>query len=360
MTAPLITRKKSIMIELDGSAGEGGGQILRSALTLSMITGQPFRITQIRAGRSKPGLLRQHLGAVLAAAKISNAVVSGAELGSGALTFAPGPIVTGDYEFAIGSAGSCTLVLQTLIPALLFGDGRSTVRISGGTHNPMAPPAQFLQRSYLPLLARMGARAELELQRFGFYPAGGGVVVATIEPCAQWQPLVLVERGERVSGYAECFVAGVPGGVARRELECIGAGMGWSQEQLLTRGLPEGQGPGNALLITLEYEHVTEVFAGFGEKAVKAELVADRALQEARRFLASGAAVGEHLADQLLLPLALAGGGRFTTDRVSQHARTNADVIARFLPACFAFEQDGARSTCSVTRPPASALRQSR
>ncbi|MEO7496811.1 MAG: RNA 3'-terminal phosphate cyclase [Massilia sp.] len=336
------------MIELDGSVGEGGGQILRSTLTLSMITGQPFRITRIRAGRSKPGLLRQHLVAVLAAAKVSNAAVSGAELGSASLTFSPGPIVAGDYEFAIGSAGSCTLVLQTLIPALLFGAGRSTVRITGGTHNPMAPPAQFLQRSYVPLLERMGARVGIELLRFGFYPAGGGVVMATVEPCAQWQHLELMERGERIGGYAESFVAGVPGGVARRELECVGSGMGWSEDQLLTRGLPAEQGPGNALLITLEYEHATEVFAGFGEKMVKAEMVADKALQEARRFIASGAAVGEHLADQLLLPLALAGGGCFTTDRVSQHARTNAEVIARFMPVRFMFEQEGARSRCRV------------
>jgi RNA 3'-terminal phosphate cyclase (ATP) len=336
------------MIELDGSAGEGGGQILRSALTLSMVTGQPFRITQIRAGRTKPGLLRQHLVAVLAAAKISNAAISGAELGSTSLTFSPGPISPGDYEFAIGSAGSCTLVLQTLIPALLFGAGKSTVRISGGTHNSMAPPAQFLQRAYAPLLARMGARVDIDLQRFGFYPAGGGVVVATIEPCAGLLPLELIERGERVGGYAECFFAGISSGIARRELEHIASGMGWAEDQLLARGLPADQGPGNALLLTLEYEHATEVFTGFGEKMMKAELVADKALQEARRFIASGAAVSEHLADQLMLPCALAGSSCFTADRVSLHAKTNADVIARFLPVRFNFESEGTRSKCSV------------
>ena len=338
------------MIELDGSAGEGGGQILRSALTLSMVSGQPFRITQIRAGRPKPGLLRQHLVAVLAAAKISNAAVSGAELGSTSLTFAPGTISAGHYEFAIGSAGSCTLVLQTLIPALLCGDRQSTVRITGGTHNPMAPPAQFLQRAYAPLLAQMGAHVDIELLRFGFYPAGGGVVVATITPCAQLLALELIERGERVAGYAESFVAGVSVGIARRELDRIGAGMGWAEEQLLVRSLPAEQGPGNALLITLEYEHAVEVFVGFGEKMVKAELVADGALQQVRHYIASGAAVGEHLADQLMLPFALAGAGCFTADRISLHAKTNADVIARFLPVQFVFEQQGTRSKCSVSK----------
>src|SRR5687768_1959022 len=133
------------MIELDGSAGEGGGQILRSALALSMITGQAFRITRIRANRPKPGLMRQHLVAVQAAARICGATVSHAELGSTELSFVPGPIVAGDYEFAIGTAGSCTLVLQTLALALLHAAAPSTVRISGGTHNAMAPPVEFLQ-----------------------------------------------------------------------------------------------------------------------------------------------------------------------------------------------------------------------
>ncbi|HEU4776782.1 MAG TPA: RNA 3'-terminal phosphate cyclase, partial [Telluria sp.] len=172
------------MIELDGATGEGGGQVLRTALTLSMITGQPFRIMNIRANRSKPGLLRQHLVAVQAAAAVCDAAVTGGELGSRALTFMPQVIKAGDYQFAINSAGSCTLVVQTLVPALLFADGPSTVRISGGTHNPMAPPVEFLQRAYCPLLARMGAQVDLKLVRAGFYPAGGGVVTASVVPCA--------------------------------------------------------------------------------------------------------------------------------------------------------------------------------
>jgi RNA 3'-terminal phosphate cyclase (ATP) len=339
------------MIELDGALGEGGGQILRSALTLSMITGQAFCINNIRAGRKKPGLLRQHLVAVQAAAQISGASVSGAELGSLTLAFAPKAIKGGDYRFAIGSAGSCTLVLQTVMLALLHADGPSTVRISGGTHNPMAPPAQFLQRAYLPLLRRMGAEIDIELLRSGFYPAGGGCIVATIAPVASVSPLkqlTLMERGERTGGYAEGMIAGLPAGIALRELECVGLGMGWSGDQLRMRGLPADQGPGNALLLTLEYEHATEVFCAFGEKMVRAETVAKDVMHEARRYIASQAAVGEHLADQLMLPMALAGGGCFTTDVISQHASTNAEVIGRFLPVVIALEEGELRSTCTV------------
>ena len=332
-----------MMIELDGATGEGGGQILRSALTLSMITGQPFRITNIRANRSKPGLMRQHLMAVHSAARISGASVSHAEVGSTTLTFAPKDIKAGDYEFAIGSAGSCTLVLQTLIPALLRADGPSTVRITGGTHNPMAPPAQFLQRAYCRALAAMGAQVEIDIERSGFYPASGGVLRASIKPCAQFEQIELMERGARRSAFAEALVAAIPGNVATRELAAVGAGMGWDESQLLVRGLPADQGPGNALLMTFDYENVTDVFSGIGEKSRTAETVAGHALREAREYLASDAAVGEHLADQLLLPMALAGGGRFTASVVSQHALTNAQVIARFLPVHVGFSKDETR-----------------
>ncbi|PWF55642.1 RNA 3'-terminal phosphate cyclase [Massilia glaciei] len=336
------------MIELDGAVGEGGGQILRTALTLSMITGQPFRIVNIRAGRSKPGLMRQHLVAVQAAAEICNAKVGAVAVGAQTLEFTPGPIKGGDYAFAIGSAGSCTLVLQTIFPALLHAPTASVVRVTGGTHNSMAPPAQFLQRAYGRLLERMGAMVDIELRRYGFYPAGGGELIAHVEPCAQLKQIDLRERGERVDGYAECFVAGIPGSVAKRELECVGLAMGWDEAQLRVRGLPNEYGPGNALLLTLEYEHVTEVFCAFGEKAVRAEQVAKRAVDEARRYIASGAAVGEHLADQFMLPMALAGGGSFTTDCVSDHSKTNAAVIARFLPVRIDFDDCGSFKTCTV------------
>jgi RNA 3'-terminal phosphate cyclase (ATP) len=336
------------MIELDGAAGEGGGQILRSALALSMITGQPFRITRIRANRAKPGLMRQHLVAVQAAAQVSNARVTGAELGSSALSFNPGRITGGDYHFAIGSAGSCTLVLQTVVPALLHAPQPSTIRITGGTHNTMAPPVQFLQRTYLPLLARMGAEVDIELVRYGFYPAGGGEVIATVRPCEKLMPLELMERGSYIAGYADAFVAGLPPGVALRELGCIGGALEWDEMQLHLHRLPGEQGPGNAVLVTLEHEHVTEVFAGFGAKSVTAEAVAQEAIEQAQAYLGSSAAVDEHLADQLMLPLALAGRGSFTASMVSSHALTNAEVIARFLPVVIDFTQGEGRSTCVV------------
>ena len=341
-----------MMIELDGAIGEGGGQILRSSLTLSMITGQPFRIKNIRANRSKPGLMRQHLVAVQSAAAISNAVVTHAEVGSTELTFAPKRIKAGDYQFAIGTAGSCTLVLQTLLLALMHTDGPSTVRISGGTHNGMAPPAHFLQRAYVRMLKAMGASVDIELVRAGFYPAGGGVMIATVAPCAQLKQLSLMEPGARVASFAEAVIAGIPIDVATRELDVIGKGMGWSESQLLVRGLPGDQGPGNALMITLESEHVTEVFTALGERSVRAENVAKQAMQEARHYIASGAAVGEHLADQLMLPMALAGGGCFTAQSVSQHSITNAAVIARFLPVSIIFAEDGGRHIVTVSAAP--------
>jgi RNA 3'-terminal phosphate cyclase (ATP) len=325
------------MIELDGSTGEGGGQILRTSLTLAMITGRPFRIRQIRARRAKPGLMRQHLVAVQAAAQICGAEVSGATLGSQELEFVPGPIRGGDYRFAIGTAGSCTLVLQTVLPALLTAERPSTLHLQGGTHNPMAPPVQFLQRAFCRLLAEMGAQVEVHLERFGFYPAGGGEVTARVTPCAQLQPRSWMERGERKAAYAESFTAGIPPRVAQRELECVGKAMNWGEDQLLARRLPDSQGPGNALMLTLDYAHTTEVFTAFGEKSVSAENVARQAVQRARQYLCTKAAVSEYLGDQLMLPLALAGGGGFTVDEVSMHARTNAEVIERFLPVRFEF-----------------------
>lgn len=336
------------MIILNGAMGEGGGQILRTALTLSAITGQPFHIRDIRANRPKPGLMRQHLAAVQATVMICDAHTEGASLGSQTLTFTPGKMKGGDYQLAIGTAGSCTLVLQTLLPALLTADSPSTIALSGGTHNPMAPPAQFLQRAYNRVLKRMGADIDIELHRFGFYPAGGGEISATVRPCPQLIPVNLYTRGEPIAAYAESFVANVPASVAKRELGCIGAGMNWDTAQLQSHVLPADQGPGNALLLTLEYEHITEVFCAFGEKSVRAEDIAKRVVREARDYMASSGAVGEHLADQLMVPLALAGAGSFTTHRVSEHAKTNAAVIEQFLPVRFSFRADNGINTCTV------------
>lgn len=336
------------MIELDGSQGEGGGQILRTSLTLSMVTGTPFRVTNIRANRAKPGLMRQHLVAVQAAAQVCGAQMSHAEVGSDSLEFRPGRIKAGNYKFSIGTAGSSTLVLQTLLPALLHADRPSTVLVCGGTHNPMAPPAQFLQRAYGRVLDMMGARVDIELRRYGFYPAGGGEVYTTIEPCAKLRQVELTGRGELRSAYSEAIVAGLPGAIAERELQLVGERLGWAEAHLKVIELPRDQGPGNAVLVTLDYEGITEVFTAIGEKRVRAESVAETVVAEVEDYLSSGAAVGEHLADQVMLPMALAGGGQFTMHRVSQHAITNADVINRFLPVQIDFEQSIDRSMCRV------------
>jgi RNA 3'-terminal phosphate cyclase (ATP) len=320
-------------IELDGAQGEGGGQVLRTALSLSMISGQPFRIENIRAKRARPGLLRQHLTAVAAAAEICGAEVTGAEAGARVLSFAPGRIRGGDFRFAIGTAGSCTLVLQTILPALWFADRPSTVTITGGTHNPAAPPADFLVGAWLPLIRRMGVTMTLDLVRHGFYPAGGGELRATVEPVAKLQPLELAARGPLRTIRATAVIAGIPGDVANRELARLADRLGPLETQI--RGLDARQGPGNALLLEVAHDAVTEVFTGFGERGVRAEAVADDVAREARHYLDSTACVGEHLADQLVLPMALARGGRLTTTTLSSHLRTNLGVIARFLPVRF-------------------------
>jgi RNA 3'-terminal phosphate cyclase (ATP) len=319
------------MIEIDGSEGEGGGQMLRSALSLSMCTDQAFRLRSIRAKREKPGLMRQHLTAVLAAAAVCDAKVTGAEVGSGEITFRPGRVKPGDYSFAIGTAGSTTLVLQTVLPALLTASAASTVRITGGTHNKACPPVDFLQRTYLPLVERMGPKVQLELVRHGFYPRGGGEILARVTPAARLTAISLMQRGARKGGYAEAYISGIPMHVASRELEIVGKMLNWPAEHLHIRGLSGEFGPGNALTITLEHEHISEVFTGFGEKGVSAESVAKRAVDAARDYLASEAVVGRHLADQLLLPMALSGEGEFLTMPVTQHFESHVKIIGKFL-----------------------------
>jgi RNA 3'-terminal phosphate cyclase (ATP) len=340
------------VIEIDGSEGEGGGQILRSALALSMCTGQPFRILGIRAKRDRPGLLRQHLTAVRAATEISDAEVVGDEVGSQELAFRPRAVKPGNYGFAIGTAGSCTLVLQTVLPGLMAAAGRSTVRISGGTHNKAAPPVDFLARAFLPLLARMGPRVSVELVRHGFHPRGGGEILATIEP-APLRPLELLARGERRRESAEAYVAAVPMHVAERELEVAGRMLNWAPERRHVRGLPNDVGPGNVLTLTVEHEHVTEVFTGFGERGVSAEQVARGAADEVRGYLASTAAVGCHLADQLLLPMALAGRGAFTTLGITPHFRSQVAVIGRFGGAAITTSEQDGLVRVAVGRPAA-------
>ncbi len=318
------------MITIDGSYGEGGGQILRSSLALSLVTGQPFRIDNIRAGRKKPGLMRQHLTAVNAAAKIGSAGVAGNAIGSKQFSFQPKSIQAGDYRFAVGTAGSCTLVLQTVLPALILADSPSRIILEGGTHNPYAPPFDFLKQSFLELLNRMGPRVEANLEKPGFYPAGGGRFSVAIQP-ARLKPLDLIERGAIRNTIARAMVANLPADIAKRELNVVRKKLGWRDDCLQTVEVKESSGPGNILSLAVESQNVTELFTGFGERGVSAESVAKKAVRQVQAYLEADVPVGSYLADQLLLLTALAGRGRFRTMTPSRHTSTNMDIIRKFL-----------------------------
>ena len=319
------------MITLDGSVGEGGGQILRTALSLSIITGQAFAIENVRARRARPGLQRQHLAAVNAAAAICSAQVSGAGIHSQTLHFRPQRVTPGNYSFDIGSAGSTTLVLQTILPPLMIADTHSSVLIEGGTHNPMAPPFEFLDRVFLPLICRMGPQVQAKLESCGFYPAGGGRIRITIEPQKPLQPLTLHDRGALKACSATAIIANLPQQIAERELAILMRELALTPNQVRIENVP-ARSPANVLFVEVQHENITELFVELGERGVRAETVASRLSANVQRYLKGSAPVDEHLADQLLLPLSLAGGGSFITSLISGHTRTNIEVIQRFLP----------------------------
>jgi RNA 3'-terminal phosphate cyclase (ATP) len=319
------------MITIDGSFGEGGGQIIRSSCALSLISGRPFRIFNVRARRDKPGLQRQHLTAVMAAAEIGGANVDGARVGSGEFTFVPGPIKHGEYVFKIGTAGSTTLVLQTVLPPLMTATGPSRITLEGGTHNVHAPPFEFLQKTFLPLINRMGVRVSIRLERYGFYPPGGGRLQVLIEPGTERRGLNLIERGALRGQRARALVVNLPQSIAARELNVIKEKLGWSDEELQLETSDNAFSPGNVVTLEIESEQLTEIFTGVGERGVRAEVVAERAVEEAMKYLEAGAPVGEHLADQLLVPLAISGGGSYITGQPSLHTTTNIEVIKKFL-----------------------------
>jgi RNA 3'-terminal phosphate cyclase (ATP) len=318
------------MIVIDVARGEGGGQILRTALGLSLVTGRPFRIRDIRARRRRPGLLPQHRTAVEAAACVAAARTSGVSPGSRELTFEPTDLVACDLDLDVGTAGSTTLVLQAILPGLLRAPGPSRIRLEGGTHNPGAPPVEFLERVFLPWLRRMGAQVELRLVRHGFFPAGGGILEAEVQPTPSLAPLEILERGRVVRRSARAVVAQLAPSIAERELEEVRRNLGWRKKERRVEVVEETDSPGNLLLLEVECEHATELITGFGEIRVPAERVAQRAVRELERYLRAGVPIGSHLADQLMVPLALAGGGAYVTLPLSDHARANAEVVERF------------------------------
>ncbi len=342
----------SKLLKIDGSHGEGGGQIVRSSLALSIVTGTPIVIEHIRAGRKKSGLMRQHLTAVKAAAKICDARTEGAAIGSKELTFLPNQVRAGDYEFKIGTAGSTMLVLQTVLPALLLADAKSTVALEGGTHNMHAPPFDFIDRAYLPLLRNMGPAVTAKLERPGFYPAGGGRVVFEITGSTSLKRLELTDRGKILARRACATVAKLPPEIASREIRTLQNKSQWNESCFHVEELDNSAGPGNIVTIELQSQHVTELFSGFGKLGVRAEQVAKNAWKECNRYIKADVPVGEHLADQLLLPMGLGahfggGGGVFRTLDLSQHSTTHIDVLNTFLDIDVQIEQR-ARDDCTV------------
>lgn len=326
----------SQQITIDGSQGEGGGQILRSALALSLVTGKPFCIENIRSKRRKPGLMRQHLTAVNASVEIGAADVSGNAIGSTRLTFRPNKTKSGEFHFSVGTAGSTTLVLQTILPALMLADKPSTLKLSGGTHNPMAPPFDFLVKTYLPLLERIGPKVEAKLTRPGFFPAGGGEFHVTVTPTKKLNTLQIPERGEITRRSVRLMFAHLPFHIVDRERRKIMQKTTWDESAFEIHEMPNSRGPGNVVMIEAESQHVCELFTAFGEVNVPAEKVAMTALEQYRHYVAADVPVGVYLADQLLLPLGLAshfGAGKsgFLTHDLSLHSRTHIDILQRFL-----------------------------
>jgi RNA 3'-terminal phosphate cyclase (ATP) len=240
----------------------------------------------------------------------------------------------GDYRFAIGTAGSACLVLQTVLPPLMLATAASELGFEGGTHNPLAPPYPFLDRVFFPVLERMGVGITRSLTRAGFYPAGGGAFQVRIEPAASLQALDQLERGALRRLSAEAHVVNIPHHVGTRELAVVKQRLQLADADLHLR-TPEAHGPGNALLLLAEHVHATELVIGFGEQGVRAERVAERVCDHMEAYLRADVPVGEHLADQLLIPLAMAGAGRFRTLPLSDHARANIQVIQQFLPVRF-------------------------
>jgi RNA 3'-terminal phosphate cyclase (ATP) len=327
-------------VEIDGALGEGGGQVLRSALTLSMLTQRPVVLRHIRAKRPQPGLKPQHLKSVDAAAEICRAEVDGAQLNSQTLAFKPAETQSGRYRFDIGTAGASTLVLQTIFLPLAFAPAASSVTITGGTHVPWSPPYHYLELHWLPMLQKAGYQAQLSLQQAGYYPQGGGRIEATIRPVAATPlPLRLDERGALRRIYGVAGSSNLPEHVTERmkrqtlqRLQNLPEWRGQPDLHVKSLDLP-APGKGAFIVLVAEYENGRGCFTALGEIGKPSERVADDAIDDLLAFHASGAAMDPCLADQLLLPLALASGpSTLTTSAISQHLLTQAEVIRQFLP----------------------------
>jgi RNA 3'-terminal phosphate cyclase (ATP) len=313
-------------------------------------------IENIRAGREKPGLMRQHLTAVQAAAAVCGGAVQGAEIGSQSLRFEPRPIRPGQYQFSVGTAGSATLVLQTVLPALLIADGPSQLVLEGGTHNQWAPHFDFLARAFLPLVNRMGPRVLATLERHGFFPAGGGRFTVAIEPVFSLSGFDLLERGPILSRRACALVANLPDHIAEREVERILEQLTWDPSCGVSDRVPS-HGPGNVAFVEIASEHLTEVFTAFGRTGARAEKVADEVIRQVRDYLSTDAPVGPYLADQIMLPLGISawqsdnsqGGGSFRTLPLTRHSTTHIEILRQFLDIDIRVERAEEGNTCKVS-----------
>ena len=328
------------MIVIDGSFGEGGGQILRTALSLSAITGTDVHFTQIRARRVKPGLMRQHLACAKAVAEICGGELEGAELKSMELILRPGKIRGGEYHFVIGSAGNTLLLAQSVLPVLLFADKPSTVILEGGTYNTTdCPSYDFFERVFLPCLSRMGAEIEACLERPGFCPAGGGRVTLSVKPARVWKRLALLERGKFQEARVTALGSGLETAILNDELSCFQAGLAGVADFHSEARMVESDGTGNFLMAELRYGNLTELFGFSGSYGISRWAVAKRVAGMVRKYLENNWVVGPYLADQLLLPMALGKGGFFLTGTPTLHSETNREIIRRFLDVRIDFTQ---------------------
>jgi RNA 3'-terminal phosphate cyclase (ATP) len=322
------------VVTLDGAHGEGGGQILRTALSLAVASGRGVTLTNVRARRSRPGLQPQHLTAVRALAAVSDAEVDGAELRSTALRFVPRTIRPGSHRFEIGTAGAVSLLFQALLLPLALAEEPSRLTLGGGTHVTWSPPFHYLAEAFLPALATMGIRAEVALRRWGWYPRGGGEVEATIAPTprAAWHGFVAEtpDAAHPVRGLSA--VSHLPRSIAERQRRRAAeqlAAAGVAAEIAIEEAAP-AFGAGTLVFLAVRGR---AGFSALGRRGLPAEQVADAAVAPLLAWLASRAAVDDHLADQLVPFCALAGAeSRFTCPAISPHLATVAWVVEQLLP----------------------------
>lgn len=329
-----MTNTKKI-VEIDGSYGEGGGQILRTALAFSAILNRPVKITRIRAGRKSPGLQPQHLKSIEALATITNAITDGVQIGSEAITFIPKKIVPGDYEFDIGTAGSVTLLLQALLLPLSFSESSSHLVLTGGTHVEWSPPFHYLSEVLFPALASMGIKAKADMKKWGWYPRGGGRIVIEIHPASGIKPVTLTHRGVLKRVYGISAISNLPNHVAERQrdraLKRVEGELNLEGKIEVRSEMPS-MGQGSFLFLVVESERVRAGFSALGRKGKRAEEVADEAVDSLKEYLESGSCIDPHLSDQLVPFMAFAkGASSFTTAKITEHLLTNLWVIEQFL-----------------------------